>query len=64
VRRLNPIKDPPISLDYVLVEKTEAAQPQAARLLVDCLIQHIANILADKTSGNDIGNPEPLHQKI
>lgn len=64
VRRLNPIKDPPISLDYVLVEKTEAAPTQAARLLVDCLIQHIANILADKTSGNDIGNPEPLHQKI
>ncbi|MDB4213528.1 LysR family transcriptional regulator [Octadecabacter sp.] len=64
VRRLNPIKDPPIRLDYVLVEKTEAAQPQAARLLADCLIQHIADILADETAGIDIGNPEPLHQKI
>lgn len=49
VRRLNPIKDPPISLDYVLVEKSEAAPPQAARLLAECLIRHISNILPNWT---------------
>jgi DNA-binding transcriptional LysR family regulator len=64
VRQLNPIKDPPIRLDYVLVEKTESAPPQAARLLADCLTQHIAHVLSDETAGIDIGNPEPLHHKI
>jgi DNA-binding transcriptional LysR family regulator len=46
-RRLNPIKDPPISLDYILVEKSEAAPPRAARLLAECLTRHIAEILSD-----------------
>jgi LysR family nitrogen assimilation transcriptional regulator len=64
VRRLNPIKDPPIRLDYVLVEKSEAAAPQAARLLADCLTHYIAEILTDEKAGMDIGNPERLHQKI
>ena len=64
VRRLNPIKDPPIWLDYILVEKSEYAQPRAARLLADCLTQHIADILTDEAIGIDIENPEPGHQKI
>lgn len=59
IRRLNPIKDPPISLDYVLVEKTETALPRAAQLLVKCLIHHIADILADWGDTFDIENPEP-----
>lgn len=64
VRRLNPIKDPPIRLDYVLVEKTESAQPQAARLLADCLTHHIADILADDQGALDIGNPELRYQEV
>ncbi len=63
VRRLNPIKDPPISLDYVLVEKAEAAQPRAARLLAECLVEHIGATLADWTDGAPIPNPEPSHRK-
>lgn len=64
LRRLNPIKDPPIRLDYILVEKTEFAQPQASGLLADCLTQHIAKVLANEIVGIDIENPEPQHQKI
>jgi LysR family nitrogen assimilation transcriptional regulator len=59
VRRLNPITDPPISLDYVLVEKAEAAPPRAAKLLAKCLTHHIANILADWGDTFDIENREP-----
>ena len=59
VRRLNPIKDPPISLDYILVEKAEAAPPRAARLLANCLTHHITEILADWSEAFDIENPEP-----
>lgn len=47
IRRLNPIKDPPLSLEYVLVEKTEAATPRAAKLLADCLTTHLTAILSD-----------------
>lgn len=47
VRRLNLIKDPPISLDYILVEKAEMAPPRAARLLANCLVQHISAVLSD-----------------
>jgi len=64
VRRLNPIKDPPIRLDYIIVEKTETASPQAAALLADCLTQHIADVLADETARINIDNPEPSYQKI
>jgi DNA-binding transcriptional LysR family regulator len=60
VRRLNPIQDPPISLDYVLVEKAEAAPPRAARLLADCLTDHIGRVLTDWA---DIAKPEPRHRK-
>jgi DNA-binding transcriptional LysR family regulator len=59
VRRLNPIKHPPINLDYILVEKAEVSQPRAARLLSDCLSQHIMEILADWSDKFDIGNQEP-----
>lgn len=59
VRRLNPIKTPQISLDYVLVEKTEVSPPRAARLLADCLTQHITDILNDWSDVFDIENPEP-----
>ena len=58
VRQLNTIKDPPISLDYVMVEKAEMAPPRAARLLAQCLIQHIGAILAD---WDDLG-VQPQHQ--
>ncbi|WP_177174585.1 LysR family transcriptional regulator [Loktanella fryxellensis] len=62
VRRLNPIKDPPISLDYVLVEKAEMAAPRAARLLADCLVAHVAVILAD-WDDLPIADPERHYQK-
>jgi DNA-binding transcriptional LysR family regulator len=58
IRRLNPIEDPPISLDYVLVEKAQAAPPRAARLLANCLTHHITDILADWSDKFDIENPE------
>ncbi|MFZ3581760.1 LysR family transcriptional regulator [Loktanella sp. DJP18] len=64
VRRLNPIKDPPISLDYVLVEKAEMAAPRAARLLANCLVHHIGVILSDWQEVPDIENPEPAHLKL
>ncbi len=63
VRRLNPIKDPPISLDYVLVQKAEAAPPSAARLLAECLVSHITATLADWEDVVAIANPEPSHLK-
>ena len=59
IRSLNPIIDPPISLDYVLVEKAEAAPPRAAKLLAKCLTHHISNILADWDDTFNIENPEP-----
>jgi len=58
IRRLNPIEDPPISLDYVLVEKAQAAPPRAAQLLANCLTHHITDILADWGDTFDIENPE------
>lgn len=59
LRRLNPIKDPPISLDYILVEKSESAQHRAAQLLADCLTHHITEILTDWSQILDIENSEP-----
>jgi DNA-binding transcriptional LysR family regulator len=64
IRRLNPIKDPPLSFDYILVEKAEAAPPRAAQLLADCLTQHIAHILSDWSDVAGIENHEPDHLKI
>lgn len=47
VRKLNPIKDPPISLDYIRVEKTEVGLPRAATELADTLSRHILRVLED-----------------
>lgn len=47
VRKLNPIKDPPIKLDYIRVEKTEVGLPRAASVLADCLTHHISEVLND-----------------
>lgn len=47
VRKLNPIKDPPIRLDYIRVEKTEVGLPRAAQKLADCLTHHISQVLGD-----------------
>lgn len=58
VRRLNPIKDPPINLDYILVEKAEASPPRAAQLLANCLTHHITEILADWSDVFHIENRE------
>ena len=44
-RHLNPIKEPPIGLDYILVEKAESAPPRAAQLLAKCLTHHLSNVL-------------------
>lgn len=46
-RKLNPIKNPPIGLDYILVERAASAQKHAAQLLAKCLINHINEILLD-----------------
>lgn len=54
IRRLNLLKDPPMTVDYMLVEKTEVAQPKAARLLAACLSEHINGILDDWTGVFDI----------
>lgn len=47
VRKLNPIKDPPINLDYIRIEKTEVGLPRAANELADCLTRHILQVLDD-----------------
>ena len=59
IRRLNPIKDPPINVDYILIEKAEIAPPRAARLLADCFVTHLADILADWGDAAPIAKPEP-----
>ncbi|MDT2074391.1 MAG: LysR family transcriptional regulator [Planktomarina sp.] len=58
VRRLNPISSPPISLDYILIEKSETPPPRAAKLLADCLTDHITKILADWSKILNIRNLE------
>ena len=57
-RQLNPIKDPPISLDYILVEKSETPPPRAAQLLASCLTHHIIEILNGWSQILNIKNPE------
>lgn len=49
VRRLNPLKNPPVTVDYMRVEKAESALPYAARLLAECLSNHINKIVSDWT---------------
>ena len=63
VRHLSPIKDPPISVDYVLVEKAEACPSSAARLLANCLTSHVTKILADWPEEFNIGIPGNSHLK-
>lgn len=46
-RKLNVLADPPMSFDYVIVEKTESPLPHAARLLAEHLTRHTELILAD-----------------
>jgi DNA-binding transcriptional LysR family regulator len=46
-RKLNVIADPPMSLDYVRVEKTEAPPGRAAQLLAERIARHTGAVLAD-----------------
>lgn len=46
-RQLNPVSDPPMSIDYVRVTKTETPLPRAAGLLADQIASHTATVLAD-----------------
>ncbi|SMY08038.1 LysR family transcriptional regulator [Flavimaricola marinus] len=46
-RKLNVLTDPPMSFDYVIVEKTESPLPNAARLLAEHLTRHTNLILED-----------------
>lgn len=46
-RKLHVIADPPMSLDYVIVEKTETSLSRAARPLADNIITHTNAILSD-----------------
>ncbi len=46
-RKLHVIAEPPMSLDYVIVEKAETSLSRAARPLADQIIAHTNAILAD-----------------
>ena len=46
-RKLNVLCDPPMSFDYVIVEKSEAPPPRAANLLAEQIVHHTNSILAD-----------------
>ena len=58
IRHLNPIKEPPIGLDYILVEKAESAPPRAAQLLAKCLTQHLSNVLSEWRKEFDMQVPK------
>jgi len=58
IRHLNPIKDPPIGLDYILVEKAESAPPRAAQLLANCLTQHLSDVLSEWSKKFDMRVPK------
>ena len=58
IRHLNPIKEPPIGLDYILVEKAESAQPRAAQLLAKCLTHHLSNVLNEWCKEFDMRVPK------
>lgn len=47
VRWLNPISDPPMTIDYVIVQKSEMTLSRAARLLSERIAQATAKIIAD-----------------
>jgi hypothetical protein len=55
---VNPIKEPPIGLDYILVEKTESAPPRAAQLLAECLTKHLSNVLSEWRKKFDMQVPK------
>ena len=46
-RWLNPISDPPMTIDYVIVQKSEMTLSRAARLLSERIAQTTAKIIAD-----------------
>jgi DNA-binding transcriptional LysR family regulator len=46
-RKLHAIAEPPMSLDYVIVEKAETSLPRAARPLADLIITHTNAVLSD-----------------
>ena len=46
-RQLNVIDDPPMSLDYVIVEKSDTPPGQGATLLAECLTRHVHTVLDD-----------------
>jgi LysR family transcriptional regulator, nitrogen assimilation regulatory protein len=54
VRKLNVLNDPPMTFDYVIVEKTETPLPHAAALLAQHLTRHTKLILDDWA---DLGVP-------
>jgi len=58
IRHLNPIKEPPIGLDYILVEKAESAPPRAAQLLAKCLTHHLSNVLNEWCKEFDMRVPK------
>ena len=64
VRKLNVLGSPPMSFDYVIVEKTEAAPPRAARLLADRLIEHTNLILNDWDDLGAIVKADSAHLNI
>lgn len=47
VRWLNPISDPPMTIDYVMVQKAEMTLSRAARLLAEHIAQSTTQIIAD-----------------
>jgi DNA-binding transcriptional LysR family regulator len=47
LRKLNVLNDPPMTFDYVIVEKTETPLPNAAALLAQHLTHHTKLILED-----------------
>ena len=59
VRHLNPIKDPPIGLDYILVEKAEAAPLRAAQLLAAGLTESLSKVLNEWSKEFDMLVPKP-----
>lgn len=46
-RQVNPLADPPMSIDYILVQRADGALSRAAALLAERLVDHTGRVLAD-----------------